>query len=104
MCSTKIPARRNQPPEQIAVIEQTLGDQMHHGMFALAFALQLAGDAQEATAEQKSALAGRHILEHHDVGAAGFVFQGEEDDAAGGARPLAAGDDCLLYTSPSPRD
>ena len=41
-------------PEQIAVIEQALGDQMPHGMFALTFALQ-----SPCHAEQESALESR---------------------------------------------
>ena len=91
--SAKIPARRDQAAEQFAVVEQALGDQVHHRMLALAFHLQLAGHAEQAAAEQKSALATRQFIEHHHVGAAGFVLQRDEDDAAGGARPLAAGDE-----------
>jgi hypothetical protein len=44
--SMEIPARRDQVAEQIAVIEQALGDQVHHGVFTFALALQLAGDAE----------------------------------------------------------
>ena len=57
------------------MIEQALGDQMHDSMFARAFHLQSPGHAEQATAEQKSALATRQIIEDHDVGAGGFVFQ-----------------------------
>ena len=52
----KTPARCEQVPEQVAVIEQTLGDQMHHGMFARAFALQSPGHAKQAAAEHELAL------------------------------------------------
>ena len=44
--SMKIPACGQQRAEQFAVIEQALGDKMHHGVLAFAFHLQLAGDAQ----------------------------------------------------------
>ena len=53
--SAKIPARRHQGAEQFAVIEQALGDQMHHGILALAFALQSSGDAEQPAVGQDSA-------------------------------------------------
>jgi hypothetical protein len=42
----KIPAAGQQGAEQFAVIEQALGDEVHHGMLALPLHLQLAGHAQ----------------------------------------------------------
>jgi hypothetical protein len=42
----KIPATGNQCPEQFTVIEQALGNEMHHRVLTLACNLQLAGHTE----------------------------------------------------------
>ena len=78
----KIPTTRRQPAQQFAVIHQPLGQQVHD----LPFALQHAEDAKQAGGEEFSALAFGEVGVDDDVGEAGFVFDRQEDDAAGGCR------------------
>ena len=61
-------------------------------MHDLAFALHLSEDAEQACAQQLAALPFDQPGVHDDVGQAGFVFQGDKNDATGGARSLPAGD------------
>ena len=54
---------------------------------------ELAVDAQEAGGQGFTALFFHQFGAEDDVDGAGFVFHGDEDDAAGGAGALAVGDD-----------
>jgi ribosomal protein S12 methylthiotransferase len=58
-----------------------------------AFALYLSEDAEQAGTEQFAALLLDQPGVHDDIGQPGFIFEGDKNNAAGGARPLAAGDD-----------
>ncbi len=71
------------------MIDQPLGQQVHD----LPFALQYTEDAEEAGGEEFSALAFGEVGVDDDIGEAGLVFDGQENDTAGGAGALAAGDD-----------
>ena len=50
-------------------------------------------DATQAVGEEVAALAFGEVGVDDDVGQTSFVFDGQENDAAGGAGALAAGDD-----------
>ena len=71
------------------MVDQPLGDQVHH----LAFAAEHAEHPQQARAEQFAALAFGQLGMDDDVGKTGLVFQRQEDHAVRRARPLAASDD-----------
>jgi hypothetical protein len=85
----KIPTGGRQAAEQGRKIDQALGHQMDDR----AFALYLSEDAEQAGTEQFAALLLDQPGVHDDIGQPGFVFEGDENNAAGGARPLPAGDD-----------
>jgi hypothetical protein len=85
----KIPTGGRQAAEQGRKIDQALGHQMDDR----AFALDLPEDAEQAGAEQFAALLLDQPGVHDDIGQPGFIFEGDENNAAGGTRPLAAGDD-----------
>ena len=71
------------------MIHQPFGQQVND----FPFALQYTEDAKQAGGEEFAALAFGEVGVDDDVGEAGFVFDRQEDDAAGGAGALAAGDD-----------
>jgi len=59
----------------------------------LAFALHLPEDAEQAGTEQFPALFFDESRVHHDIRQSGFIFERDEDNAAGRSRPLTTGDD-----------
>lgn len=69
------------------MIEQAASDEMHH----LAFALDEAGYAEQARAEQLAALALDQMPPDHHVDVAGLVLKCDKYHSAGGVRTLAAG-------------
>ena len=84
----KIPGLGDKFSQQRGIIGEPAGDQV--GDFALT--LQSALHAQQAGGEQGSALFLGNITPDHDIDLPGFVFECDEDHAAGGAGSLAAAD------------
>jgi len=87
--SVEIATAGRQPAQQRAEIDQSPGDQMYD----FACALYLAVDTEQAGAEQFLALSLDQAGMDDDIGQAGFIFQGDKDDAGGGTRALPANHD-----------
>lgn len=85
----KIPAPRIQCAEQFGEVDDSASLEVDD--FALA--ADLAVDAEQAGADDFAALAFHELGADDDVGEAGFVLEGDEHRAFGGAGALAAGDD-----------
>ena len=84
----KIPRGDHQTTESVAQIGQSASQHMHQG----ARALDGTGHAEQARMQQRRPLCLGGAGPDDDIGGAGLVFQRDKDDAAGGARPLPAGD------------
>ena len=72
----------------LGVIVQRTGDDVNHVVLVLHDAF----DQQQMPAHQRLAKMLLRVLPHHDIAAAGFIFQREEQHARGAARALATGD------------
>ena len=94
----KIPAPRIQCAEQFGEVDDPASLEVDD--FALA--ADLAVDAGQAGADDFAALAFQELGADDDVGEAGFVFEGDEHRAFGGAGALAAGDDAYAVTDTDP--
>lgn len=57
------------------------------------FDLEFARDAEEGFGFGEDFVAPENLFPYHEVDEAGFVFEGHEDDAFGGAGALAADDE-----------
>ena len=65
--------------QMLRQVGHAAGNQMDH--VAAFVALDMAGDGQKAAAQHLAAELLEDLGPHHDVGHAGFVLQGHEDDA-----------------------
>lgn len=81
------------PPIQCAEQFGEVDDPASLEVDDFALAADLAVDAEQAGADDFAALALQELGADDDVGEAGFVFEGDEHGAFGGAGALAAGDD-----------
>lgn len=70
--------------QQAGEIVQAMGDEVDD----LALALDAAMDREHAGAEDHPSLLLEHVRPDDDIGAAGLVLDGDEQDALGGARHL----------------
>ena len=74
-----------QAAQQVGAVDQRFGDDVDHQ----ALFLHLAAHRHELGAEHDPAKALEHRRPHHQIGDPALVLDGDEDDAARGARPLA---------------
>ncbi len=82
----KVPATHIEPGKQGREVAQAAGDEMSYA----AGRLQMAIHTKQLRLDQRPPLALGQVAPDHYVDHAELVFQGDEDDTAGGLRALAA--------------
>src|SRR5690606_16219130 len=86
--SVEVAAAHVQAAEQRGEVVQAPGNEVPHA----AFGFQLALHHQQPRLQERAALALGKLAPDHDVDHAVLVLEGDEGDAAGGLRTLAADD------------